>query len=227
MFQKLIEEDALPSDFRRKVKSFRFSKISQVMIHAALDEWLDYKPEETRMAGIVQIGDSLNQVSRAFNDCVIGQPPTEPFMTIDNTTNYDSTRVPGGKHILWDFVRAPVLVQGHPWTSQDKEAFADRCLDRLSDYAPNARKIILKRVVLSPQDLEQMNPNLVNGDPGAGSATMDQSLALRPFPYWSEYKTPINRLYMCSSANHPGGGVSGLAGHNAAMVAINDQRQQT
>jgi phytoene dehydrogenase-like protein len=192
------------------------------MIHAALDAWLDYKAEPTRMAGIVQIGDSLNQVSKAFNDCVIGQMPAEPFMTIDNTTNYDSTRAPKGKHTLWNFVRAPALIHGHEWTSEEKEDYADRCLERLSEYAPNAKRIVLKRVVLSPQDIERMNPNLVNGDPGVGSATMDQSLALRPFPSWAQYRTPIKKLYMCSSATHPGGGVSGLAGHNAAMVAIQD-----
>jgi phytoene dehydrogenase-like protein len=79
--------------------------------------------------------------------------------------------------------------------------------------------------VLSPQDLEAMNPNIVNGDPGVGKATLDQSLALKPFPKWSEYRTPIKGLYMCSPATHPGGGVSGLSGHNAAMIAMQDLKE--
>jgi phytoene dehydrogenase-like protein len=222
LFLKLIPDAALDQQFKKTVKSFRYSKVTQVMIHAALDEWLDYRPNEARNSGLVQIGDSLDQISRAFNDCIIGQPPREPFMTIDNTTCYDSSRAPAGKHIMWNFVRAPVLVNGAPWTADQKEKFADLCIERLTDYAPNAKRIILKRVVLSPQDLERINPNLVNGDPGAGKATMDQSLALKPFPKWSEYRTPIKALYMCSPATHPGGGVSGLAGHNAAMMAIED-----
>ncbi|MDA4112399.1 MAG: hypothetical protein OK439_07650, partial [Thaumarchaeota archaeon] len=88
--------------------------------------------------------------------------------------------------------------------------------------APNVEKIVLKKVVLSPPDIEGMNPSLVYGDPGVGKATLDQSLALKPFPNWSEYRTPIKGLYMCSPANHPGGGVSGLPGHNAALVAMED-----
>jgi phytoene dehydrogenase-like protein len=223
LFSKLVPDSAVPEDFRKKVRRFRFSKVSEVMIHAALDSWLDYKPEETRLSGMVQIGESLDEVSRAYNDCVIGLPPSEPFMTIDNTTCYDSTRTPQGKHILWNFVRAPLFVKGRPWNEEQREAFADRCIERLCEYAPNVKRIILKRVVLSPQDIEQLNPNLVNADAGCGKATLDQSLALRPFPRWSQYRTPVKGLYMCSGATHPGGGVSGLPGHNAALVAIQDQ----
>ena len=225
LFLKLVPESAIPQDFRKKVERFRYSKITQVMIHAALDKWLDYRPEEIRRSGLVQIGDSLDQISRAFNDCVIGRPPTEPFMTIDNTTLYDNTRAPEGKHTLWNFARAPLFVNGRPWTDDDKERFADSCIERLSQYAPNARSIVLKRIVLSPQDIARMNPNLVNADAGGGKSTLDQSLALRPFPNWSQYRTPVSGLYMCSAATHPGWGVSGLAGHNAALIAMQDLKQ--
>ncbi len=225
LFLKLVPESSLEKAFLRKVRNFRFSKVTQVMIHAALDDWLDYHPAEIRSSGLVQIGDTLDEISRAYNDCVTGQPPREPFMTIDNTTCYDNTRAPPGKHIMWNFVRAPVFVNGKPWSLDDKEGFADVCMDRLSGYAPNVRKIILKRVVLSPQDIESQNPNMVYGDPNGGKATPDQSLVLRPFPGWSEYRTPIRGLYMCSPANHPGGGISGLCGRNAAVIAIEDVKR--
>lgn len=224
LFLKLVPEGSLENSFVKKVKNFRFSKVTQMMIHAALDEWLDYNPEEVRRSGLVQLGETLDEISRAYNDCVTGRPPQDPFMTIDNTTCYDSTRAPAGKHVMWNFVRAPVFIGGKPWTLEDKEKFADICIEKLSLYAPNARKIILKRVVLSPQDIESLNPNMVYGDPNGGKATSDQSLALRPFPGWTEYRTPVRGLYMCSPANHPGGGVSGLCGHNAAMIAIEDSR---
>jgi len=222
LFLKMVPDSALDESFKKKVRSFRYSKVSEVMIHAALDGWLEYRPKEVQKSGLVQIGDSLNQISQAYNDCVIGQPPKEPFMTIDNTTCYDPTRAPPGKHIMWNFVRAPVFVNGKPWTEDQKEQFAEACIERLSNYAPNIKKIVLKRVVLSPQEIEEMNPNLIYGDPGVGKATLDQSLALKPFPNWSEYRTPIRGLYMCSPANHPGGGVSGLPGHNAAIMAMED-----
>ena len=108
LFLKLLPEGSIPSDFKKKVEKFRYSSVTEVMIHAALDKWLDYRAEGVGMSGMVQIGDSLDQISRAYNDCVIGRPPSEPFMTIDNTTCYDTTRAPRGKHILWNFARLPL-----------------------------------------------------------------------------------------------------------------------
>jgi len=225
LFLRLVPESASDQSFRRKVMGFRFSKVTQVMIHAALSEWLNYRPREVRDSGLVQIGESLDEISRAYNDCLIGRPPDRPFMTIDNTSCYDNSRAPPGKHVLWNFVRAPVFVNRGSWTEDKKERFANVCMDRLSEYAANANSAVLKRAVLSPQDIERMNPNVVYGDPGGGKASLDQSLALRPFPYWSQYTTPIKGLYTCSPSTHPGGGVSGLAGHNAAYVAIQDSKQ--
>ena len=80
----------------------------------------------------------------------------------------------------------------------------------------------MRRVVLSPEDQERLNPNIVNADPGVGKATLDQSLSLRPFPGWSRYRTPIKGLYMCGSYTHPGGGVSGASGHNAVKIVMED-----
>lgn len=222
LFLKLVPESQLDSAFRNKVVRFRFSKVSQVMIHAALNDSIYYKAQDASRSGMVQIGDSLNQISRAFNDCIIGEMPKEPFMTIDNTTSFDRSRAPNGKHIMWNFVRAPAFVKGHPWTEEEKSEFADCAIERLSEYAPNAKTIVLKRVVLSPQDIQNINSNMVNGDPSEGRSTIDQSMALRPFPRWSQYRTPIVGLYMCSPSTHPGGGVSGLSGRNAALVALND-----
>jgi phytoene dehydrogenase-like protein len=225
LFLKMVPPSALSEEFLRKVERFRYSRVTQVMIHAALASWLDYEPSEIRLAGMVQIGESLDEISKAYNECVRGEMPATPFMTIDNVSCYDKTRAPGGKHILWDFARAPVFLGGKPWRDHDKEYFADVCIERLSEYAKNTKSIILKRVVLSPQDIQRLNPNLVNGDPGGGKSTIDQSLALRPFPGFSDYRTPVKGLYMCSAATHPGGGVSGLPGHNAALQAVGDIRR--
>ncbi len=225
LFLKMVPSSALSEEFLRKVERFRYSRVTQVMIHAALESWLDYEPADIRLAGMVQIGESLDEISKAYNECVRGEMPSAPFMTVDNVSCYDKTRAPAGKHILWDFARAPVFLKGKPWRDQDKEYFADICVERLSEYAKNTRSIILKRVVLSPQDIQSLNPNLVNGDPGGGKSTIEQSLALRPFPGFSDYRTPVKGLYMCSAATHPGGGVSGLPGHNAALQAINDTKR--
>ncbi len=221
LFLKLVGEEHLENSFIAKVKKFKFSTVSQVMIHAALDDWLHYKQEDVRRAGIVQIGESIESVSKAYNQCVNGQLPDTPFMTIDNTTLYDSTRAPPGKHTLWDFVRTPARLKDGGWDDV-KESFADKCIEALEEYAPGARALILKKVVLSPADLEAINPNIVNADPGVGKASLDQSLSLRPFPGYSSYRTPIKGLYMCGAYTHPGGGVSGIPGRNAALAAIAD-----
>ncbi len=221
LFLKLVGEDKLDSLFIKKVKRYKYSKVSQVMIHAALDEWLDYSPPDVRKAGIVQIAPSIESVSHAFNQIVNGELPEEPFMTIDNTSGYDRTRAPAGKHTLWDFVRAPAQLRNRSWDSE-KDRFADHCLDYLSRYAPNIKQSVLKKVVLSPVDIERMNPNMVNGDPGLGKPCLDQSLTLRPFAGWSQYRTPIKGLYTCGAFNHPGGGVSGAPAYNAVSVILQD-----
>ena len=124
------------------------------MIHAALDEWLAYRPSEVKSSGMVQIGETLDEISRAYNDCVIGRMPDYPFMTIDNTTFYDPTRTPKGKHTMWNFIRAPTRLNGRSWTEKDKDVFADRCIERLSEYAPNAKRIVLKRKCFLPRILK-------------------------------------------------------------------------
>lgn len=220
LFLKMIGEDHLDSSFIKKVRNFKFSNVSQVMIHAALDAWLDYRPSDVSRAGIVQVGPTLESVSRSYNQCVNGHLPDEPFMTIDNVTCYDDSRAPG-KHVLWCFVRSPARLKAGRWVDV-KEEFADRCLDVLTQYAPNAKSIILKRVVLAPDDQEGINPNIVNADPGVGKATLDQSMSLRPFAGWSSYRTPIKGLYMCGSYTHPGGGVSGASGYNAVRIVLED-----
>jgi phytoene dehydrogenase-like protein len=221
LFLELVGEDRLDTSFVKKVKRFRYSGVTEVMIHAALSQWMDYSPRDMRKAGIVQIGPSMRYISEAYNQCYNGIPPTKPFMTIDNTTLYDQTRAPKGKHILWAFVRAPAHLREGKWRDV-KEEFADRSIDVISEYAPNIKKIILKRAVYSADDIQRINSNLVGGDPGIGSATPDQSNALRPFTSWSRYKTPIKGLYMCSSSTYPGAGVSGAPGHNAVKVVTED-----
>jgi len=224
LFFNLVGKDHLEQSFVKKVERFRYARVTEVMVHAALDAWLNYKPAALRKAGIVQIGPSMRYISEAYNQCINGIPPKRPFITIDNTTFYDPSRTPQGKHTLWAFVRAPAVLSKGKW-SDVKEKFADRAIEVISEYAPNINKIILKRVVHSPEDIQNIAPNIIFGDPCIGSASLDQSMALRPFPGWSNYRTPIKGLYMCSASTHPGGGVSGAPGHNAVKVILEDVKK--
>jgi len=221
LFFKLVGKDHLEPAFVKKVERFRYARVTEVMVHAALDRWLNFKPIALQRAGIVQIGPSLRYISEAYNQCINGIPPKRPFITINNTTVYDTSRAPQGKHTLWALARAPAELSKGRW-SDVKEKFADRIIEVISQYAPNINKIILKRVVLSPEDIQSIAPNIILGDPCIGSATIDQSMALRPFPGWSTYRTPIKGLYMCSASTHPGGGISGAPGYNAVKVILED-----
>ncbi len=222
LFLNMIEAASLDESFLSKVRKFKFSRVTQVMIHAALDKRLNFTSRDTGNAGLVQIGESMDEISRSYNDCMIGKIPEAPFMTINNSTVIDGTRAPPGKHILWNFVRAPALISGRPWEQQDKEEIFRSAMSRLSEYAPNANDIVIGSQVMAPGDIQSLNSNAINGDPVFGQPTVHQMMALRPFPGYSKYRTPLRGLYMCGAYTHPGGGVSGLSGRNAALEAIDD-----
>lgn len=222
LFLNLVPAGSLQESFISKVMKFKYSDVTQVMIHSALDSRPRYTAHDAGEAGLVQIGENIDEISRAFNDSVTGRIPGEPFMTINNSTIFDDTRAPAGKHIMWNFVRAPVRVNGKEWTEDQKWELYEISNDRLEEYAPGFKKSILKSIVMSPQDIQKTNSNIINGDPVFGQPTVHQMMALRPFPGYSKYRTPLTGLYMCSAATHPGGGVSGLSGRNAALEAIDD-----
>ena len=226
LFLRMMDGSALPESFISRVQRFKYSDVTQVMIHAAMDSRPKYNDSDTSEAGLVQIGESMDEISRAFNDCITGRIPDHPFMTINNSTIFDDSRAPPGKHILWNFVRTPARLSGKEWSEDQKMELYSVAMDRLAEYAPNIRQSILKSVVLSPDDVQGMNANVINGDPVFGQPTVHQIMALRPFPGYSKYRTPIKGLYMCGAFTHPGGGVSGLSGRNAALEAMEDAQNK-
>jgi phytoene dehydrogenase-like protein len=132
----------------------------------------------------------------------------------------DDRRAPAGAHTLWAYSRVPSRV--HVGWDMCKETFADRVEARIEGLAPGFRALIRGRAVFTPDDLERMNENLVGGDLGGGSAQFSHQLFFRPlFPYF-RYRTPVRGLYLCSASTHPGAGVHGACGYNAARQALRD-----
>ena len=115
---------------------------------------------------------------------------------------------------------APYKLKDAHW-DQIKEQFADRCIEALAEYAPNIRDLIIHRQVISPLDLER-EYSLTGGNIFHGDMTLDQLFFMRPVAGWAKYRTPISALYMCGSGTHPGGGVMGAPGHNAAREILSD-----
>jgi phytoene dehydrogenase-like protein len=146
--------------------------------------------------------------------------PDNPYLVIGQQSLLDPGRAPPGGHTLWAYSHVPSFPAGG-WQPH-KQEFADRIEKRIDALAPGFRTLIRARAISAPDDLERMDENLVGGDLGGGSARLSQQLFFRPaFPYF-RYRTPVHGLYLASASAHPGAGVHGACGFNAAHFAIRD-----
>jgi phytoene dehydrogenase-like protein len=133
----------------------------------------------------------------------------------------DPSMAPPGRHVMSIFVQyVPYNVNGG-WTDQTREAFGDTVIDTLAEYAPNIRSAILHRQVITPADIERI-VGLSEGNIFQGELTLQQMFFLRPVPGWAKYRTPIEGLWQCGSGTHPGGGVMGASGRNAALNILGE-----
>lgn len=228
-FLKLIEHRELPEDFRRSVENIRVEG-SSVKINLALDALPNFKafpnrsdrevnlPHKTTM----HVCPSMDYVDRAWEDAKQGRPSEHPMLECTIPTAYDDSIAPPGKHIMCIFAQyAPYTLKDAVWDQALKDRFADRCLDALAEYAPNIKDIILHRQVISPLDLEE-EYGLTGGNIFHGEMELDQLFFMRPVAGWAQYRTPIRGLYLCGSGTHPGGGVMGAPGYNAAREILKE-----
>jgi phytoene dehydrogenase-like protein len=186
----------------------------------ALDRPVPWAVEPARRSAVVHAADSLDDLSRFTAQVRRGELPDNPYLVVGQQSLADPTRAPAGAHTLWAYSRVPPRPAGG-WAAH-AQAFADRMDARLEGLAPGFRSTILARTVVAPPDLEAMDENLVGGDLGGGSNAWHRQLLFRPvFPYF-RYRMPVERLYLCSSYAHPGAGVHGMCGYNAARIALRD-----
>jgi phytoene dehydrogenase-like protein len=216
---RMLDRRDVPSLLRRRIRRFRYGW-GTFKMDWALSGPVPWRSEEARASAVVHAGDSLDDL-RAFTRQVrAGRLPDNPYLVIGQQSLADPGRAPAGGHTLWAYSRVPPAVEGG-WAAQ-REAFADRVERRLEGLAPGFRGLVRGRAVFAPTDLQAMDENLVGGDLGGGSAHIDQQLFFRPaFPYF-RYRTPVRGLYLASASTHPGAGVHGACGHNAAHAALRD-----
>lgn len=175
---------------------------------------------EARQAAVVHVGDSVEDLRRFTAQVRGGALPDNPYLVVGQQSLVDPTRAPQGHHTLWAYSRVPANPAGG-W-GMHAESFADRVDARIEGLAPGFRGTVLARRVVAPPDLEAMDANLVGGDLGGGSNQWNRQLVFRPlFPYF-RHRMPVRRLYLCSSYTHPGSGVHGMCGYNAARIALRD-----
>jgi phytoene dehydrogenase-like protein len=158
-------------------------------------------------------------MERAYDQAKYGQYSRRPYMDIVIPSLTDPSLAPPGKHVMSCFVQyAPYDLKEGNWDDH-KEAFGDTVINTIAEHAPNIKNIIKHRQVLTPLDIER-DFGLTEGNIFQGELSLEQLFFLRPAPGWAGYKTPIRKLYMCGSATHPGGGIMGAPGKNAALRAM-------
>ena len=186
----------------------------------ALDGPVPWSVTPARESAVVHAGDSIDDLARFTTQVRSGALPDNPYLVIGQQSLLDPTRAPPGCHTLWAYTRVPSVVEGG-WAAH-AERLGDRIDARIEGLAPGFRARILARRVVSPDQLHAMDSNLVGGDLGGGSNAWHRQLLFRPlFPYF-RYRMPVKGLYLCSSYAHPGAGVHGMCGFNAAQRVLND-----
>lgn len=224
-FRKFLSPDQLPAEFLRAISNLDYASAS-AKINLALAE----PPQFTAYPGqglspihrgTMHISPTMDYIERAYDDAKYGKPSEEPILEMTMPTSVDKTIAPDGKHILSIFVQyAPYQLRDANW-DDIKESFADRCVAKIGEYAPNVPGAIMHRQVLSPLDLERVY-GLTGGNIMQGAMNFHQLFSTRPIAGWADHRTPVKGLYLCGAASHPGGGVMGACGKNAAVEILRD-----
>ena len=221
-FQKLIEPAHLDPEFRKAIGHYRVEGTSLKM-NLALDGLPDFKAfpgtPGPQHGATMHICPSIDYVEQAWDDAKYGRPSRKPLLEMTCPTIYDPGLAPAGKHIMGIFLQyAPYTLRDATWDDL-REPYGDRVIEVISEYAPNMRDIVRERQVLSPLDLERRF-GIAGGNIFHGEMSLDQMFVMRPVSGWARYRTPVAGLWLCGSGAHPGGGVMGAPGYNAAREMI-------
>ena len=226
LYLKLLEPGLLDAEFRSRIERWRCAS-GTFRMNVALAELPDFscapgkQPQPHHSSGIV-IAPSLGYMERAYFDARTQGYAREPIVEMLIPSTVDTSLAPQGKHVASLFCQHfdPVLPGGNSWDDA-KDSAADAVVETVNRFAPNFRASILARKILSPLDLER-DFGLIGGDIFHGALTLDQLFSARPVLGYADYRSPVRGLYLCGAGAHPGGGVTGAPGHNAAREILRD-----
>jgi len=222
-FRRLLDPGVLPAEFVAAVDRISYESAS-LKINVALAELPNFlalpgSEPGPQHRGTIHICPDLDYIERAYDDAKYGRPSERPVLECTIPSVVDPTVAPRGRHLMSIFVQyAPYTLRETTW-DEIRDTFADRCFALLDEYAPNFRRSVLARQVLTPLDLERTF-NLTGGNIFQGAMTPGQLFAFRPVPGHAGYRMPVRGLYLCGAAAHPGGGVMGTPGRNAAREIL-------
>jgi phytoene dehydrogenase-like protein len=224
-FLRFIERKELPDDFVEEVQRYKY-RGSSGKVNLALDALPEFRSlpgNGPHLRGAISISPSVDYMERAYDQAKYGEFSHRPYIDMVIPTLTDPSVAPPGKHVLSCFVQyAPYHLASGRWDDR-REEFGDTVIDTLAEHAPNIRDIILHRQVLTPLDIER-EFGLTEGNIFQGELSLEQLFFARPVPGWAQYKTPVRNLWMCGSATHPGGGIMGAPGRNAALKILGQVR---
>ncbi|GAA3884183.1 NAD(P)/FAD-dependent oxidoreductase [Saccharothrix violaceirubra] len=216
LYLRLVGADHLPARLVHDLARFAWDDAT-IKVDWALSRPIPWLAPQARLAGTVHLGGDLDGLSASANELERGLVPTTPFLIMGQMTTADPSRSPAGTESVWAYTHVP---RGGRWPADRLRRHADVIEDLVERHAPGFRDAVLGRVVQGPGDLEDANPSLVGGSINQGTAAVHQQLVFRPVPGLGRADTPVDRLFLAGSSAHPGGGVHGAAGANAARAAL-------
>lgn len=231
LYQRLLNADDVPRRVSRGLRSFELDP-GTVKVDWALSGPVPWLTEPAHLPGTVHIADSVAQMTTSLGQVGLGVVPDQPVLILGQMTAADPTRSPVGTESVWAYAHVPQEVRDDAgpdgitgrWDESERERFADRMQATLERVAPGFSSRIIARRVLGPRELEARNANLVGGAIGGGTSQLHQQLIFRPVPGLGRAETGVAGLYLGSASAHPGGGVHGAAGNNAARAALLHER---
>ena len=232
LYLKIIGRDNLPGRVQQDLERFQLDNAT-VKVDWAVDGQVPWTAEAAQGAGTVHLVDSMDDLTMSTAQLACGAIPSRPLVVVGQMTTTDPTRSPAGTESLWAYAHVPQRVRSDAggaltgaWTSAEAEEFADRIEARIEEHAPGFRDRIQARHVMSPLDMQRRNPSIVNGALNAGTAQIYQQFVFRPTPGMARPTTPVSNVYLASGSAHPGGGVHGAPGSNAATLALHHDRRR-
>jgi phytoene dehydrogenase-like protein len=223
-FLKLIDPYFLDQKIVKHIQNIKY-RGTMARVHYALDEIPSFTAGvadvQQLISGTIQIAPTMSYLQKAYDPVKYGRYSKRPYLDIQIPTLTDSMLAPEGKHCMSVTVKyMPFHLHEGDWNEM-REAIRQLVTDTLSEYAPDFDRCVIHCKVITPIDMETVY-NLPEGNPFHGDMTLDQILWMRPIPGYAQYRTPVNNLYLCSAATHPGGGVTGINGRNSSREILNN-----
>jgi phytoene dehydrogenase-like protein len=226
LYRELVGEEHVPTRVINDLTRFQYDHAT-FKVDWALSGPIPWRNEAATRAGTVHLCDSMDRITAYAADLAQDKIPAHPYVLTGQMNKADPTRSPAGTETVWAYTHVPLRPRGDAggnlrgtWDPSETETFADRIEEEIEGYAPGFRSVITARHLLAPPALEARNANLVGGALGGGTTAFSQQLVFRPVPGLGRAETPVRGLFLASASAHPGGGVHGACGANAARAAI-------